>query len=145
MRHVTGLALTDTIPVMTSTRLTEHNQVYPEVNPIRNVDYWARLREKPWAYVLQDNTIPTMMHFMPKFMLNNNITNDDVSFLTNGKLASNEESIVNGQIVVESDIVCQNGYIDRLGEVGVPLDNMANIIAQHDEFSIYKRILDRFS
>ena len=144
MRHVTGLSLTDTIPVMTRVWVNDRNQVYPEVNPIRTTDYWARLRDKEQAYVMQDNTVPTMMHFMPKFMLNNNITSDDVAFLTNGNLNSNESSIVNGQTVVEGDVVCQNGYIDRLGEVGMPLDNMANVIAQHPEFSIYKRILNRF-
>ena len=135
----------DSVPLITKDR-------YPIVNPARidpetnkQMDFWSTLRNREATYVLEDDGVASMIHFMPKFMQNNNITSDDVEFLTKGEIKSNEGAFVNGRVITEKDITCQNGYIHVLEGVAMPLDNMANVIANNSQFSIYSRLLDRFS
>ncbi len=145
MRRTTSVDLMDSVPLVKRAH-------YPEVNPARfntltgeQVDYWSRVRGKDSVLVLQDDGVATMIHFMPKFMLNNNISSEDVAFLTNGEISSNQGAFVNGKVITEKDITCQNGYIHVLEGVATPLDNLANVIASELQFSIYHRLLDRFS
>lgn len=154
MRRSSSVDLMDSVPVMLATE-------FPEVNPIRvdtagrQIDYWEKLRSKSKALVLQDDGVAPMIHFMPKFMQNNSITSDDVKFLTNGEIQTNVGAFVNGKVIREDegaspeqrmqDITCQNGYIHVLEDVALPLDNMARVIASEPSFSIYYRLMDRFS
>lgn len=151
MRRESSMSYLDSLPLVST---------YPPPNPARvdsvgNVtDYWVGVRNREHIYLLQDNTDVPMIHLMPKFMKNSNITDADVAFLTNGKVTSNDFAFVNGQMVREDDnannilwqdVVCQNGYIHVLEGVPTPLDNLANLIAKNPQFSIYNRLLDRFS
>ncbi len=145
MRRATSVDLMDSVPLLLKEK-------FPVVNPARldsktgeQIDYWSRLRGKDYALVLQDNEVASMIHFVPKFMQNNNIKNEDVAFLTNGDILTNDSAFVNGKVISEEDITCQNGYIQKLNGVALPLDNMANVIADNPQFSIYSRLLDRFS
>ena len=147
MRRATSVDLMDSVPVVTSDKYPEINPARRDVNTGQQIDYWSRVRGKDKILMLQDDNVASMIHFMPKFMQVNNITSDDVAFLTNGEITSNEGAFVNGQPILEEgkDIVCQNGYIHQLAGVSVPLDNMANVVAAQPQFSIYSRLLDRFS
>ncbi len=145
MRRENSVDIMDSVPLV-------YESTFPVINPMRldnnsgeQIDYWSRLRGKGQAYILQDDGVATMIHFMPKFMQSNNITDDDVDFLTNHEIHSNEDAFVNGKVITEKDITCQNGYIQVLDGVALPLDNMANVLAQNPQFSIYNRMLDRFS
>ncbi len=145
MRRSSSVGIMDSVPLVSAAS-------FPVINPIRvdsktgeQVDHWKRLRGKENAYILQDNSVAPIIHFMPKFMQVNNITADDVSFLTNGEINTTDSAFINGKVVKETDVTCQNGYIHVLNGVAVPLDNLANVIANNPNFSIYKRLLDRFS
>lgn len=151
MRRSTATNLMDSVPYVPAAK-------FPVINPARRnnngtqIDYWADVRGKEGIYMVQDSSVASMIHFMPRFMQNNNITSDDVEFLTNGEIKSNIGAFVNGKVIRENtdteilqDITCQNGYIHVLEDVALPLDNMANVIAQNPQFSIYNRLLDRFS
>lgn len=144
MRRASSVDVMDSVPLVPADQ-------FPVLNPARvgttgqQIDHWGRLRGKQQALILQDDGAATMIHFMPKFMQSNNITSEDVAFLTNGKITSNEAAFVNGHVITERDITCQNGYIHVVDGVDTPLDNLANVIASQPQFSIYKRLLDRFS
>ncbi len=145
MRRANSIDIMDSVPLV-------YAKDYPEINPARvdnttgaQIDHWSRLRGKESALILQDDGVASMIHFMPKFMQSNNITSEDVEFMTNGDITSNSDAFINGKVITEKDITCQNGYIQVLDGVAVPLDNMANVIAQDPEFTIYTRLLDRFS
>lgn len=145
MRRASSVDLMDSVPVILK-------KDFPAINPIRTepltgeqVDYWKRLRGKESALIMQDDAVPTMIHFMPKFMQYNGITSHDVDFLTNHEIKSNTGAFINGKVITEKDVTCQNGYIHVVEDVPVPLDNMANVINNNPNFSIYKRLLDRFS
>ncbi len=145
MRRASSVDLMDSVPVILK-------KDYPEVNPVRvdantgeQIDYWSRIRERDTTVIFMDDEVPSMIHFMPKFMLFNGITSHDVEFLTNGEIKSNEGAFVNGKVITEKDITCQNGYIHVVEGVPVPLDNMANVLNANPKFGIYKRLLDRFS
>ena len=145
LRRMTSVDVMDSVPLVLRENYPVQNPARRDVNSDAQIDWWSRLRGKESALVLQDNNVATMIHFMPKFMQNNNITSEDVAFLTNGEIASNQGAFVNGKIITEKDITCQNGYIHVLEGVAVPLDNLANVIAGEPQFSIYSRLLDRFS
>ena len=145
MRRANSVDIMDSVPVVTKDKI-------PVVNPIRistetgkQIDYWEHVRGKDSIPMLMDNNVASMIHFMPKFMQNSNVTSEDVAFLTNGEISTNEGAFVNGKVITERDITCQNGYIHVLEGVALPLDNMANVIANQPQFSIFNRLLDRFS
>ena len=147
IRRATSIDLMDSVPLVDSLQYAALNPMRRDQSTGAQIDYWARIRDKKQVRMLQDNTVSTMIHFMPKFMQVTNITSDDVAFLTNNDITTNEGAFVNGQPILESgrDITCQNGYIHQLRGVALPLDNMANVIAKQPQFSIYSRLLDRFS
>ncbi len=145
MRRANSVDIMDSVPLVSES-------AFPVINPMRvdnstgaQIDHWARLRGKGQAYILQDDGVATMIHFMPRFMQSNNITDADVEFLTNGGITSNSDAFINGKVITEKDITCQNGYMHVLEDVATPMDNMANVLAQNSQFSIYNRLLDRFS
>lgn len=145
MRRMSSVNALDSVPVV-------KKEEFPVVNPVRldsktgeQIDWWSRVRNSDEIRLLQDGNAPTMIHLMPSFMKANNITSEDVSFLTGGEITSNAEAIVNGKKIVERDIVCQNGYIHVLDGVATPLPNMAQIVNNNPQFSIYSRLLERFS
>ena len=120
------------------------------------VKYWDYLRQRGKAVPLfKDATKPTMIHFLPAYMENNNITAEDLKVLTNGRASSLNEAWVNGMQVLNSgdpnrkkidyDITCKNGYIHKVDGVIESSPNMAEIIRQDASTSIWSHLLDRFS
>ena len=151
LRRETRLDVFDSIPYITKDQM-------PAVNPYRvdnlgkQIDYWGRVRGRDGIYLFKtgnnaDNDIKAapMMHFLPDYMKNNAFTSDDVHTLTNGAADATTASYINGQMVVEKDITCQNGYIHVLQEVPEPLVNMADLISKKPQFSEFSALLDRFS
>lgn len=145
MRRVSSVNAFDSVPVVKKAD-------YPVVNPVRldsktgeQVDWWSRVRNNDEIRLMQDASASTMIHLMPTFMKTYNISDEDISFLTGGSLTSNQEAVVNGKKIIEKDITCQNGYIHVLDGVAMPLDNMAQIINHNPQFSIYSRMMERFS
>ncbi len=168
---------------VTDSVLVMYNKDFPELNPNRidadgnQTDFWAVVRNRPAIKVIDryiqdgsysDDAKP-MVHFLPKYLSQNNITGEDLELLTNGKIknqaGSTERSYVNGLPIamndgrwpekdVETDgsakkflqdITCQNGYIHVLEEVPEQLSSMANIIHSKPQFSIFSELLDRYS
>jgi len=108
--------------------------------------YWQTYREagKP-IVLLRDNTPKPMIHFLPVFMRNNKITDEDLSILTNGVSTSISDSWVNGKKLTEIDITCKNGYIHKVDGLPTAADNMAEIVHSHQDMSLFASLLDRFS
>ena len=138
-----------------STEIYDSVYVMP-LDSMPNVKYWDYLRQRGKAIPLfKDATKPTMIHFLPAYLENNNITAADLKVLTNGRANSIEEAWVNGVQVVNSgdpsrkkidyDITCKNGYIHKVGSVIESSPNMAEIIRQDRSTSIWSHLLDRFS
>ena len=126
----------------------------PEEMPTSS--YWKEVREKGKPiYIFRDNTNAPLIHFLPAFMQRNGITAEDLSYLTNGRGKSISESWVNGAKIINSDqadrqgidydITCKNGYIHKVDRVIEASPNMAEIIHQHDNTSLWASIIDRFS
>ena len=176
IRRASRVDVTDSVLVL-------NNADFPEVNPHRldaegnQTDYWAVVRNRPAIKVIDryiqegsysDDAKP-MVHFLPRYLRQNNITGEDLELLTNGKIKNQEgstlRSYVNGLPIamnegkwpekdVETDgsakkylqdITCQNGYIHVLEEVPEQLNSMADIIHSKPQFSIFSELLDRWS
>ena len=116
---------------------------YPAQMP--NTEFWARYRDRKEGIVLlRDNTSKPMIHFLPVFMRRNNITDEDLNILTNGASTSVGDSWVNGKRLIETDITCKNGYIQKVDGLATAADNMAEIIHSHANMSRFASLMDRF-
>lgn len=109
-------------------------------------DYWARWREesKGGIYIALDNTAPMMVHFLPAQMSENDITDEDFAIIV-GQERDDNDAFVYDCKVVEQDIVCQNGYINRLDKVLVTPQNMAEVLRTNGKTNIFSHLIDRFS
>ena len=110
-----------------------------------DIDYWSRFRDpaKGGIYMALDNTAPMMTHFLTTQMATKGITEDDFTRIM-GR-ARNSKSFIYDCEVLESDIVCQNGYINRLDKVLINPQNMAEVLRTNGRTNIFSHMLDRFS
>lgn len=108
--------------------------------------YWKRHRESEKNMVcMEDGSSVPMLLFLEAQMRNNKITNDDYTFLFNGKATRQAgDASINGIRVEEQNIRCANGFIHRTAEVVTPLPNMAELIAKKPAVSKFNRLLERF-
>lgn len=133
MRRATASTIYDSVYVMK-----------PEEMP--NTVAWDTHRGKSRGIVIfKDATSTPMIHFLPAYMNQYKITDEDLSIITNGQATSTSEAWVNGKKVVERDITCKNGYIHKVDGVIEPLSNMAEILREHPNVSEWSRLIDRFS
>lgn len=132
MRRLSAMSIYDTIPVLTKEQMPN--------NP-----FWKRYRDEGKIVCMEDMSITPMMHLIEKHLQNNQITDDDVNFLYNYKITRKPgDASVNGKQIVEPNIRCSNGFIHRVGDVVVPLPNMARVIANNPNTTIYNKLLQRF-
>lgn len=133
MRRPTAASVFDSITTITADRMPD-------------TKYWQEHREAGSPIVLlRDNTAKPMIHFLPVFMRNNKITDDDLATLTNGVSTSTSDAWVNGRRVTERDITCKNGYIHKVDGLPTAADNMAEIVHKHQNMQLFASLLDRFS
>ncbi len=133
MRRPTAASVFDSVSVMIPVKMPD-------------TKYWQQYRDAGEPLVLlRDNTTKPMIHFLPVFMKNNKITDADLAILTNGVSTSISDAWVNGKKLVETDIICKNGYIHKADGLATAADNMAEIVHNHQNMSLFASLLDRFS
>lgn len=136
LRRETASDVTDSIPHLFGADL-------PVTYNTDEKDYWARFRDKG-IYLALDATAPMMTHFLATQMANKNITDEDFSRIT-GQTRSQKDAFVYDSKVVEQDITCENGYINRLDKVFITPANMAEVLRTDSRTKIFSHLLDRFS
>ena len=133
MRRATATSVYDSVQIMK-----------PSQMPLSAA--WDEFRNRGKSIpILKDHTSAPMIHFLPAFMKINKFTNEDLEVLTNHQANNINEAWVNGKKVVERDITCKNGYIQKVNGVIESAPNMAEIIHQHPSMSKWAELLDRFS
>lgn len=133
MRRESSLSIYDTVTVMRK-------------QDIPDAIYWQQFRDRDGLVVMHDMTPVPMIHFIERHMQNKQITNDDYDFLFNYTThRQSGDASVNGAQIVEQNIRCLNGFINRMSEVVTPLPNMADIIAKKPNTSIFAHLLERYS
>lgn len=133
MRRTTALTIYDSVP-----------QIMPEEMPLTQA--WDEVREKGKSLkIFKDVSARPIFHLLPEFMRVNGFTSDDVRKLTNGKSGSVDSSWINGVRVTKENITCKNGYIHKVADVIMPVDNMAEILRTHSDMSRWSQLIDRFS
>ncbi len=140
MRRTTAVSIYDSIPTMSVAEMP--------VNPLNDesMDAWARFRNEGHSIrIMRDNTSAPMIHFLPEFMSNNNITSSDLQKISNDTESTVADSWINGKKVVSAEQTCKNGYIYVVDGVVESNRNMAEIISQEPEMSMWANLLNRFS
>lgn len=96
----------------------------------------------------QSQTNP-LIHFNAQFLTANKILTDDIDFIYAkwlGKSKRGEEDVyVNNTKLVEPDIFCKNGFVHRVDEVLLPLDNLAETIRKTNRTKLFSGIVERFA
>lgn len=136
LKHSTSLNVIDTIPFYLVPTTIFHNN-----------SYWTKF-DQSGIYVVSDNTKPMMVHFTREQMLAHDITTSgsgsDFDIITGSEYTEGSAYIYRNKII-NSDVTCQNGYIQQVENVVVPPGNLAQVIRENSETSIFSRMLDRFS
>ena len=133
MRRETATSIYDSVYVMKASEMP-------------NTKAWQSYRSRGKSMpIMKDATTAPMIHFLPAYMNYNKINDNDLAILTNHKATSIAEAWVNGKKVVERDITCKNGYIQKVDGVIESSPNMAEIIRQHQNMSLWSHLLDRYS
>ena len=133
MRRQSSLSIYDTVPVM-------HRDDIPDAI------YWRSYRDRDNLVVMHDMTPTPLIHFIERHMSNKQITNEDYDFLFNHTThRQSGDASVNGSQIVEQNIRCLNGFINRMSEVMTPLPNMADIINNKKNTSVFAHLLERYS
>ncbi len=112
--------------------------------------YWDKYREKG-IHVVSDNTRPMMVHLTREYMLNNGITTkgpeSDFAIITGSEYQDGMAYIFENKIITKrpDGLTCQNGYVHQLEDVLVPPGNIAQVLKNDNETSLFSRVLDYFS
>lgn len=145
LRRETSNTIVDSVPFFKPEELPQHNK------------YWDRFRTREGIRIALDGTKPMMVHFLNDFLRNNQITNEDMQIIFNGRTRKDDEAFIFQDKVLASGIVyegysddtmtviCKNGYVYRLEDVLVAPSNMAEELRRNPDTKIFSRILDRFS
>ena len=133
MRRETATSIYDSVQILKPSQMP-------------NTQVWAKFKDNGKSIpILKDATTAPMIHFLPVFMKINKMTSSDLDILTNHQANDINEAWVNGKKVVERDITCKNGYIQKVDGVFESSPNMAEIVRQHPNMSRWSQLLDRFS
>lgn len=134
----------------TSVSVIERLEHYYDAAQMPANNSWWKKYYQTGIDVVSDNTRPMMVHFTREQMVNNNITTigekSDFSILTGETYdeASKPAYIFNDRII-NRDITCMNGYIQQLQDVLLPPGNMAQVLRDENETSIFSRMVDYFA
>ncbi len=137
LKHPTSVNVIDSV-----------THLYGPADMPKNNGWWAK--HYKGIDIVCDNTRPMMVHFTREQMVNNSITTDgsesDFAILTGEEYNDQEKpAYVFNDRIINRDVTCMNGYIQQLRDVLVPPGNMAQVLRENDETSIFSRVLDYFS
>ena len=120
-------------------------QVLKEAN-VPDAVYYGIYKNRGDLTVMHDMTVTPMIHFIERHMVNKQITNDDYDFLYNYTTHRQDgDASVNGAQIVEQNIRCLNGFVNRMSEVMTPLPNMADIINSKPDTKQFAHLLSRYA
>ena len=136
IKHATNLNVIDSV-----SHVFMPSALYPN-NP-----YWREFDSKG-IYTVNDATTPMMVHLTRDYMLSHSITttgeNSDFTKLVGQTYDGTSTYIFRNKVIVP-DVTCQNGYIHQVEDVVTQPGNMAQVIKNNPDFSLFSRMLDRFA
>lgn len=140
MRRLSSQTIYDTVSVV---KVKDLPNMTPETRAHNTT--WAKFDGRDNIVLMRDMTITPMIHFIEEQMADNKITNDDYNFLYNYTTERQAgDASVNGKKIVQQNIKCSNGFIHKVEDVVLPLQNMAELIASKPNVSLYNKLLERF-
>lgn len=138
VKHQTSVSVIDSVA-----------HLYGPTQMPKNNAWWTKYFAKG-IDVVTDGTRPMMVHFIREQMVNNNITtageNSDFQILT-GEVydAAQSPAYIFGNKIIRKDVTCQNGYIQQLQDVLMPPGNMAAVLRESKETSLFSRMVDYYA
>lgn len=138
MKHNTTINVIDTI-----------THLYGPASMPANNKYWEKYYDHG-IDIVTDATRPMMVHLTQSQMAANNITlsgdNSDFEVITGYKFENGgSNTYIYRDPVIVPDVTCLNGYIHQVKDVLVPPGNVAQMLNENPDASLFMRMLDRFS
>lgn len=131
IRRQTSLTCLDSVPFVRDEGLFDSNS------------YWEGYKSRG-LYLLDNEAPPMIVHFMKANMETRGITTEDFSVLHNGLRFSPIDFYINGIRIVEKDVICRNGYVHVMEDLLVPAKNMAQIIRDNGETTLFNELMNKF-
>lgn len=120
-------------------------------NP-KDTSYWKPYRpvadggNGKGIYIVTDATRNMMVHFTREHMGRSDIQVTDEDFeKVMGETRKTDDVHVYDSRLIEKDEVAENGYLNVVERVLVPLNNMAEVIRTNGQTNIFSHMLERFS
>lgn len=136
IKHPTNMTLVQSVEPFYSQRFPANNKYFEQYIPLGGIN------------VVNDNTIMPMVHFTGEYMLNNAMTvtgeNSDFEVVT-GSPYEDGATYIYDHKVIRPNVTCQNGYIHQVDGVLMPPGNMAKVMRDDSELSLFSRMIDYYS
>lgn len=122
---------------------------HQDAGQLPQTEWWARFEGERGGIWLSDMASRTALLLTPEFFATSGLTESDWNILTRGQNMPYDNSgfYINTSHVASAnkDVTCKNGYLHIADEAVVSLDNMAEVIGKQAEFSIFSRLMDKYS
>lgn len=141
IRRLSSMSVYDTVSVVKPADL-------PNMLPGDEVHNktWLKFRGRENVVLMRDMTNTPLAYFVEAALSNYKITDDDYAFLFNNKTTrKGNDASVNGVKIEKQNIKCSNGFIHKMAEVTLPLNNMSDLIASKPNVSEYVKLIQRFA
>ena len=136
VKHATSVNVIDTV-----------QHIYTVAGMPKNNHFWTKFYTKG-IDVVSDATRPMMVHLTREYMINNNITTageeSDFAILTGSPYKDGSAYVFDNEII-NSDVTCMNGYIHQMRNVLTNPGNMAQMLRQDADLSLFSRVVDYFA
>ncbi len=139
-RRSSSVNLMDSVMVLSS---DDPQGILPQTASFDNL----KANKESFVLFADASGAPPILHFSQKFLTGNKLQSTDVDFLYNQPAGTRQadDVYVNNAKVTEANVFCKNGFVHKVDEVILPLDNMAEIIRKTPEMSLYSSIVERFA
>lgn len=109
--------------------------------------YWDRYRNTG-IVLLKDNTPAPLVNFTHDYLVANNFTPEDYTFITgqdDNYVYNKSDVFVNGVRIAEPNLKCKNGVVHRMERLMTPLTNMAEVVTNDTTVTRFSQLLNRFA
>lgn len=145
MRRNSAADINDYVPRMAVADMPYNADKYKD--PVNTA--WAKFRNsgsgKDSIWIYRDASSAPMIHFLPSFMRNNHITDEDLKIISNGASQSIGDSWVNGKKIISDELTCKNGYIYVVDGVMELNKSMMDIINEQPDLTLWASNLRRWA
>jgi uncharacterized surface protein with fasciclin (FAS1) repeats len=130
------------VPNAAFKRRTANYQGYYDDTTAAGLKVKALASNRNGGFILGDNNNKHIPYFVDNFLAGSRLTAADYNYFFPNTAYSGFNVV--DATVVTPDIVAENGYINEIDKVLLPLPNIDQYLALHPEYSEFKKLFDKY-